>query len=191
MNPSEEAPSAAPTHSQPRVFPIPGTNLGRVLSEPEFRRDFHNKLKKYNPIIVALYRIGLLPLFGAARSIMILTTKGRKSGKSRQAPVGYFRIGGTLYLFSAWGKKANWYKNLAANPEEVTIRIGWKKLPVRATVLENSAEIQRTLEQFVTESPKQARYLFGWDPAQDRIENADFSAIINEVLIVRFDEKQG
>jgi deazaflavin-dependent oxidoreductase (nitroreductase family) len=191
MNPTEEAAGAAPAQSQPRVFPIPGTNLGRVLSEPEFRRAFHDKLKKYNPVIVALYRIGVLPLFGAARSIMILTTKGRKSGKSRQVPVGYFRIGGVSHLFSAWGKKANWYKNLTANPENVTIRIGWKKLPVRAWVLENPVEIQRTLEQFVTESPQQAHSLFGWDPAQDRIETADFSAIIDKVLVVRFEEKHG
>jgi deazaflavin-dependent oxidoreductase (nitroreductase family) len=191
MNHTEEAASAAPAHPLARVFPIPGTTLDRVLSEPEFRREFHAKLKKFNPVIVALYRIGLLPLFGAARSIMLLTTMGRKSGKSRQTPVGYFRIGGVLHLFSAWGKRANWYKNLVANPENVTIRIGLRKLAVRARVLGDPAEIQRTLEQFVTESPQQAHSLFGWDPAQDRIETADFSAIIDKVLVVRFEEKQG
>jgi deazaflavin-dependent oxidoreductase (nitroreductase family) len=191
MNPNEEAANASPAQSQSRVFPVPGTNLGRVLSEPEFRRDFHAKLKKYNPVIVALYRIGLLPLFGASRSIMILTTKGRKSGKSRRTPIGYFHIGGVLHLFSAWGKGSNWYKNLVTNPNEVTIQIGRRKLPVRASVLENPAEIQHTLEQFVTESPEQARNLFGWDPAQDRIETADFSAIIGKVLVVRFEENQG
>jgi hypothetical protein len=71
----------------------------------------------------------------------------------------------------------------------VTLQIGWKKLPVRASVLKDPAEIQRTLEQFVTESPKQAYYLFGWDPMRDIIDNADFSPIIQYVLIVRFTEK--
>jgi deazaflavin-dependent oxidoreductase (nitroreductase family) len=190
LNPTHEA-TAAPTQPLTRVFPIPGTNLDRVLSEPEFRRNFHAKLKKYNPVIVALYKIGLLLLLGAARSIMILTTKGRKSGKSRQTPVGYFRVGGVLHLFSAWGKNSNWYKNLTANPDDVTIQIGRKKLPVRAQVLVDPAEIQSLLELFVTESPEQAHNLFGWDPGQDRIEIADFSAIIQRVLIVRFTEKLG
>ena|SRR3972149_5758674 len=183
--------STAPTQPLTRVFPIQGTNLDRVLSEPEFRRNFHARLKKYNPIIVALYRIGLLPLFGAARSIMILTTKGRKSGKSRRTPVGYFRIGGVAYLFSAWGRGSNWFKNLTVDPDDVTIQIGRKKLPVRASVLEDPAEIQRTLEQFVSESPKQAGYLFGWDPERDCIDIADFTPIIQKVLIVRFMAKQG
>jgi deazaflavin-dependent oxidoreductase (nitroreductase family) len=191
MWPNDEAAGSAPAQTPPRAFPIQGSNLYRILSEPEFKQAFHAKLKKYNPIIVALYRIGLLPLFGAARSIMILTTKGRKSGKSRQNPVGYFRIGGVLHLFSAWGKRSNWYKNLTANPDHVTIQIGRQKLPVHAQVLDDPAEIQNTLEKFVTESPEQARNLFGWDSAQDRIETADFSAIIHKVLIVRFIEKQG
>jgi len=191
MNEVDKAASSAPTQPLTRVYPVPGTNLDRVLSEPEFRRNFHAKLKKYNPIIAALYRIGLLPLFGAARSIMLLTTKGRKSGKSRQTPIGYFRIGGVLYLFSAWGKGSNWYKNLTAAPNNVTVQIGRNKMPVRASILTDPAEIQRTLEKFVTESPKQAGYLFGWDPAKDIIDNADFSPIIQKVLVVRFNEKQG
>jgi len=190
VNRLEESADTAPTQPLTRVFPLPGTNLDRVLSEPEFRRDFHAKLKKSNPVIVALYRIGLLSLLGTTRSIMLLSTKGRKSGKNRQTPVGYFRIGGALYLFSAWGKNSNWYKNLAASPDNVALQIGRKKFAVRAEVLVDPAEIQHTLEQFVTESPKQAYYLFGWDPDQDRLDNADFSPIINKVLVVRFVNKQ-
>jgi deazaflavin-dependent oxidoreductase (nitroreductase family) len=189
MNQVKEDTSSVPTQAPQKSYPIQGSNLYRILSEPEFKEAFHAKLTKYNPIIVTLYRIGLLPLFGAARSIMLLTTKGRKSGKSRQNPVGYFRIGGVFHLFSAWGKRSNWYKNLLANPDHVTIQIGWQKLPVNAQVLDDPAEIQHTLEKFITESPKQAHNLFGWDPAQDRIETADFSTIINKVLVVRFTEK--
>jgi deazaflavin-dependent oxidoreductase (nitroreductase family) len=167
---------------------MPGTNLSRILTEPEFRRSFHAKLKTYNPFIVALYQVGLLPLFGVSRTVMLLTTRGRKSGKLRHTPIGYFRIGGVIYLFSAWGKASSWYKNLSAAPEDVSIQIGWRKLPVNAQILVDPAEIQCTIEQLVTESPSTAQYLFGWQPGQDRIDAADFSPVIQNVTIVRFVE---
>ncbi|MDD5368624.1 MAG: nitroreductase family deazaflavin-dependent oxidoreductase [Anaerolineaceae bacterium] len=172
-----------------RAFPTPGSNLARLLSDAEFRRTFHARLKTYNPFIVAFYRIGLLPLFGAARTVMLLATRGRSSGKTRLVPIGYFRIGGVPYIFSAWGKGASWYKNLIAHPDDVSIQIGLRRMPVRAEVLEDPAEIQRTVEQLVRESPKDAHTLFGWEPERDRIEQADFSAIIQNVLLVRLVEK--
>ncbi len=173
-----------------RKFPMEGTNLYKILFDPQHRQTFHAQLKRYNPLMASLYKIGLLPLFGVSRNVMLLTTRGRKSGKLRSTPIGYFRIGGVIHLFSAWGKSTAWYKNLAANPSDVTLQIGIRKFPVTAQALEDPAEILRTIEQFVTESPAQARYLFGWDPARDRMECADFTEMIHRVLIVRFLENR-
>jgi len=188
MTQTEEPAPVVPAQPVPRQFPTPDTNLGRLLSDPEFKRTFHAQLKIWNPFVVAFYRAGLLPLFGASRTVMLLTTKGCKSGKARRSPVGYFRIGGGIYLFSGWGKRSSWYKNLCANPDAVTVQIGLRRLSVRPQVLEDPAEIQRTLEQFIRESPAAARYLFGWQPGVDSLACADFSPIINNVLIVRFIE---
>ena len=183
----------SPTQVQPtaRAFPIAGTNLARILSDPQYRKSFHAQLKRYNPLMVGLYKIGLLPLFGLSRTVMLLTTRGRKSGKLRSTPIGYFRIGGVIHLFSAWGKGTSWYKNMTANPNAIWIQIGLHKRPVHAQVLEEPGEIERTVAQFVAESPAQAHDLFGWEPDRDRIEAADFSAVINRVLIVRFIDKSG
>ena len=120
---------------------------------------------------------------------MLLTTKGMKSGKRRHFPVGYFRIGGVIHLLSGWGKDANWYKNLVANPDEVSIQVGFRRFAVRAQVLDDASEIRRTLERFVSESPSQARTLIGWEPDRDRIEAADFSPLIRDVLVIRFLER--
>ena len=181
------------TQIQPtaRAFPIAGTNLARILFDPQFRKSFHAQLKRYNPFMVGLYKIGLLPLFGVSRTVMLLTTKGRKSGKLRSTPIGYFRIGGVIHLFSAWGKGTSWYKNLAAYPNDVWIQVGLHKWPVHAQVLEEPGDIERTLAQFIAELPDQAHTLFGWEPGRDRMEAADFSAVINQVLMVRFTEKSG
>ena len=173
----------------PRIFPAENTNLGRLLSDSTHRSLFHARLKKYNPFVVALYKGGLLPLLGIGRSVMLLTTRGRKTGKMRVTPIGYFYIGGVIHIFSAWGKQAQWYKNLIANPNQVTIQIGFRQKAVQPRFLEDRSEILRTLELFISESPEQAAYLLGWDPEHDRIEAADFTNILNDVLIVRLFER--
>lgn len=62
----------------------------------------------------SLYAIGLGPVLG--RIILLLTTTGRKSGKRRVTPVQYEEIDGILYIGSARGPKADWVRNIAANP---------------------------------------------------------------------------
>ena len=104
---------ASPQDKTPgRAFPRPGTPLSQVIGDSEYREAFHRRLQASNRFVVAFYRIGLLPLLGAGKTTMLLTTRGRKSHRLRRFPVGYFRIGGDIHLLSGWGKRANWYKNL-------------------------------------------------------------------------------
>lgn len=180
---TDPAPATPPA---PRSFPAPGTNLHRLLNDPPFRRAFHARLKTWNPFVVFFYKIGLLPLLGMSRTVMLLTTRGRKSGKLRRTPIGYFNIGGVIHVFSAWGKSAGWYRNLCAHPDQVEIQIGLHLRKVHAEVIASEPEIRRTLERFIAESPQAAAYLFGWDAENDRMESSDFSAIVSRVLILRF-----
>lgn len=178
-------PGGAALDDKLRAFPTPGTPMARILYDDHFRQTFGAKLKKSNPFVVFFYRLGLLPLFGASRTMMILTTRGCKSGKIRRTPIGYFPVGGVVHIFSAWGRSASWYKNLIADPCDVQIQIGLRPQKVRPEVLEDPAEIWQTLQQFMSESPKAATYLFGWDPLTDRIDAADFSELIQKVVFVR------
>jgi deazaflavin-dependent oxidoreductase (nitroreductase family) len=173
------------------AFPTSETNLYKILHNPQHRQKFHAQLKRFNPLVVGFYRIGLLPLFGASRTVMVLTTRGCKSGKIRSTPIGYFRIGGVVHLFSAWGKRTGWYANLLAHPNEVWIQIGLKKRRVSAKILEVPSEIRQTLAQFLDESPTDAKLLFGWEPSHDKMETSDFSEVYARVLMVRFVEKTG
>jgi len=68
----------------------------------------------------AMYAIGLGPILG--RIILLLTTTGRKSGKRRTTPLQYEEINGILYLGSARGPKADWVRNIAADPH-VEVRV--------------------------------------------------------------------
>jgi deazaflavin-dependent oxidoreductase (nitroreductase family) len=185
------APSeSSPLQASRRVFPLAGTPLAAVIGEPSNREAFHKKLQSLNKFVVAFYRIGLLSLFGAGKTTMLLITMGRKSRRLRSFPVGYFRIAGEIHLLSGWGKSTNWYKNIVANPEDVWLQIGFRRFAVLADFIENPEEIRRTIEAFLSESPSDAQRLFGWDPQRDRIEAADFTPIIEKVLFVKFAERQ-
>ena len=65
-------------------------------------------------LIRALYRLGFGPLLG--RVILLLTTTGRKSGLPRVTPLQYEEIDGAYYVGSARGTKADWFRNILANP---------------------------------------------------------------------------
>ena len=171
-----------------RSFPIYGTPIANIIDDVSKRNAFHRNIQLINRYVVALYRLGLLPLFGAGKKTMLLMTNGRKSRKLRCFPVGYVRIGREIYLISGWGKDSNWYKNIVANPKDVSLQIGFRRFVVRAEFIEKSEEIRRIIEKLIIESPMDVCRLFGWDPKSDRIENSDFSRIINQVLFVRFIE---
>jgi len=173
----------------PRAFPLPSTDLYGMLTDAEFKKKFHARLEKGNSFIVLMYKLRILPVFGLGRQIMLLTTRGRKSGKLRDTPIGYFRIDGVIHVFSGWGKEANWYKNIAAKPEEVFLQVGFRRSPARAEFLSDPAELQKTLEKLVVQNPNGAGYLMGWDAGIDRPETADFSLMIERVVVVRFYQK--
>ncbi len=68
-----------------------------------------------------LWRLGLGNFFG--RWLAVLTTTGRVSGRPRHTVLEPIHIDGTIYLLSAWGKQAHWYKNVSADPY-VTLQTG-------------------------------------------------------------------
>ena len=70
--------------------------------------------------------------------VLILTTKGRKSGKILSNPVGYFeRDGGYVIVASNGGaaKHPSWYYNIKGNPEDVTIQVKDKVMKVKPKVI--------------------------------------------------------
>jgi len=70
--------------------------------------------------------------------VLILTTKGRKSGKILSAPLGYFeRDGGYIIVASNNGndKQPSWYYNIKGNPADVTIQVKDKKMKVKPEVI--------------------------------------------------------
>lgn len=66
-----------------------------------------------------LWRLGLGPITG--KIFMLITTTGRKSNLPRRTMVEYYKVNGRKYAACAFGEKADWYKNIQADPR-VTIQ---------------------------------------------------------------------
>ena len=79
------------------------------------------KMKNIQKIHRVLYAIGLGPLVG--RVILLLTTNGRRSGLKRITPLQYEVIGSDYYVGAARGMKADWVRNIQADPH-VEVRVG-------------------------------------------------------------------
>jgi deazaflavin-dependent oxidoreductase (nitroreductase family) len=74
--------------------------------------------KLVNPVVRAAARAGIpLPL------VVILETRGRKSGQPRRVPVGKALDGDTLWVVAEHGRKAAYVKNIEADPH-VRVRVG-------------------------------------------------------------------
>lgn len=91
----------------------------------------------------------------AGRPLMILTTKGAKSGEQRTAIVTYTRDGGPFVIAaSKSGAPTNpaWFHNLVKNPE-VTVEAGGEKFKARATVT-SGEERDRLWDQHAAQRPE-------------------------------------
>lgn len=72
----------------------------------------YHRMKSLNARMVANYRRGI----GPRRVVLLLTTIGRKSGQPRVTPLQFEEVDDLIYIASARGKEADWFKNIIANP---------------------------------------------------------------------------
>ncbi len=115
--------------------PRPGTRrLFKILNKP--------------PRIA--YALGLGPLVG--RLVLLLTTKGRKTGLLRVTPLQYEQIEGNYYVASAFGTRTDWYKNILDDPG-VRVRVGRKDFDAFAEPSSDPVQIADFLEVRLARHP--------------------------------------
>jgi deazaflavin-dependent oxidoreductase (nitroreductase family) len=89
------------------------------------------------------------------RSMLLLTTKGAKSGHSRTHPLVYTRDGDRYLVIASKGGShthPSWYHNLRAHPE-VTVEAGREKFRARARPVTRGAERRRLYDQHAAINP--------------------------------------
>jgi deazaflavin-dependent oxidoreductase (nitroreductase family) len=94
----------------------------------------------YNRAIIEEFRANGGRVGGSweGRDLLLLTTKGRKSGREHTTPMVYTRDGDRLLVYASKAgapKHPDWFLNLVADPE-VVVEVGEERYSARATPLE-------------------------------------------------------
>ena len=88
------------------------------------------------------------------RFVLLLTTRGRTSGKPRQTPLTYMPLGERIILYAgARGTRADWYRNLLANPD-VSVQLGRRRVRARAYPVQDPARRRELATLFVEHQRK-------------------------------------
>lgn len=99
---------------------------------------------------IALKNVMRLPI---QRKVLILTTTGRKSGLPRQTPLQYEEIDGQIYIASARGTQADWYRNLQKNTL-VSLQIGNRQMQGIAETISDRGRIADFLQYRLERHPR-------------------------------------
>ena len=95
-------------------------------------------------------RAGLGPLFSTpvGGSILLLQTRGRRSGLLREAPLGYVLRDGAIYVCAGFGRRTAWLANLRADPA-VEVMLPGARLRGTAVEVTERAEYDAVLPQLI------------------------------------------
>ncbi len=142
-----------------------------------------------NPGRVA-YALGLGPLIG--RNVLILTTRGRKSGRPHATPLQYEEVGGTVYVGSARGERADWFQNILADPE-VEVRMKRHRFRGRAETITETSRVADFLELRLERHPKMVGAILrseGFPSRPSRAQIEEYAAKRAMVAIHPLDPQQ-
>ena len=131
---------------------------------------------------IPLWRLGLGPVVG--KIMLLVTHVGRKTGQIRRTMIEYHARKGIKYAVAAWGKKADWYRNILANPY-ITIQTAEGTEHVKAERVTDPHELLACYTLFMRRDPPLTRwYLQSCGIALD--DPVDFLAKKERVHLVRF-----
>ncbi|PRY20212.1 nitroreductase family deazaflavin-dependent oxidoreductase [Pseudosporangium ferrugineum] len=125
----------------------------RATNGPELPRGWRRLLFR---IPILLFRAGLGGLF--AGRMVLVEHAGRHTGKRRMVVlevVDHDRTSGAVTVASGFGPRADWYRNLRAQPHTV-IRLRRRRIPVTATPL-SAEQAAGVMVAYATAHPRSAR----------------------------------
>ncbi len=119
--------------------------------------------------------------FFVSSNILLITFRGRHTGRTFTTPVRYMKEGNKVMLFSS--PQANWWKNLRGGVD-VSVTISGEELACRATLLETDADSKlRIFRSYLETYPGDAVY-HGLKPSRRKPHSEDtLQAVIDKVAI--------
>jgi deazaflavin-dependent oxidoreductase (nitroreductase family) len=96
------------------------------------------------------------PAAGDEQEFLYLTTRGRKTGRSREIEIWFTRRGPRYYVVAEHGLRAHWVQNLLVEPR-VRWRVGMAALAGRARVVR-----AETAPALVRDIQARSKRKYGW-----------------------------
>ena len=145
----------------------------------------HNDRRQFRPppsaVIRALYRLGLGHFIG--RLILLLTTTGRKSGLPRVTPLQYEEVDGAVYVASALGTRADWFRNILANPC-VQMQVGPRRFDGMAETVTDPDRIADFLQLRLRRHPKMVGVILKSEGLPEAPSRAELEAYARQLAMV-------
>jgi deazaflavin-dependent oxidoreductase (nitroreductase family) len=103
---------------------MPATRTPRVQALPygptmtNFLKPLHRAFLIVNPLFAAALERGFGALISSPLTghLIVLRTRGRRTGLIRAAPLGYVVLDGAIYCSAGFGETTAWYRNVLADP---------------------------------------------------------------------------
>jgi deazaflavin-dependent oxidoreductase (nitroreductase family) len=70
---------------------------------------------------------------------LYLTTTGRRTGQPREIEIWFTERGGRVYIIAEHRERANWVRNIQANPR-VHVRVGDRRFDATARIVDDGRE---------------------------------------------------
>jgi deazaflavin-dependent oxidoreductase (nitroreductase family) len=132
-----------------------------------------------------LWRMGLGWLFRAL-PMLVLTTRGKKSGHPRHVMIECSSINGKIYVTPGWGKRTQWYRNIAADPH-VTVQRKGEVFAATAVRVTDANELSAVFQYVHETSPMWKPFLNSWG-IEDNLQ--DFLSKHDRIVALRFDRSE-
>lgn len=88
--------------------------------------------------------------------MMLITVKGRKTGKEYSTPVGFYREDGYLWVLSS--RDRTWWRNVRGGTD-VKLLLNGKTISAFAETITDEGEVEKQIAQYVRHIPMSARGL--------------------------------
>lgn len=117
------------------------------------------------------------------RSILLLTSTGRRTGKPHTIGLQYELIEGRYYVGAADGIRADWVRNILKN-SIVELQVGAKKFTASANVVTDCQEITKFLEYRYQKRRLMIDLILRMDGLKGRIDHAALEQYATRIGLV-------
>ena len=121
---------------------------------------------------------------GPTHIVLLLTTIGRKTGLPRQTPLQFELVDGLIYIASARGQEADWFKNILANPR-VRVQVQKREFDALAEPVTDPGRIADFLEMRLRRHTIMVRLIMHlFDGLPLHFQRADLEEISRQKVLV-------